>query len=462
MNVWVEPTRRGEYRVRMRLPNGKKLTLDTLPTLAEANFVAAEAIERAREKNPEGLTVAEWVSSYVNIRDMAKELDDAANLRSMVENHIRGDALGRMTLRLLRREHVVDWTRRLRTKKHGKDETKRLSRGTVTKCLVLLRTALAGAIEKRLVRENPAEGVVLPRERRTEDPWTYLAPEEVQRLVASVEGPQRWVVAFAIGTGLRAGELVSLRLSDVHADGPEPHVYVRYGGAPTRPTKSGKPRRVPLFGIGLQAWREWLAALPTVAKNNPLRLAFPGSRGGYRCHKHVLRWATWTKAVDGAELGRNLRWHDLRHTCASSLVSGFWGRVWTLAEVQQLLGHESITTTERYAHVAESLLKNAANATEAAPLLPHTPSLAMAEKVNDSSGAHDGARTRDLLLTKTERYKSDHWENRRLGVLVGQAVKILRRAIDLGDVPEYAIALAEEALAVAHDVAATERARLGA
>jgi integrase len=61
--------------------------------------------------------------------------------------------------------------------------------------------------------------------------------------------------------------------------------------------------------------------------------------------------------------GRHVRWHDLRHTCASSLVAGWWGRRWTLQEVQAYLGHSSITMTERYAHLAESVVKDAARET---------------------------------------------------------------------------------------------------
>ena len=47
-------------------------------------------------------------------------------------------------------------------------------------------------------------------------------------------------------------------------------------------------------------------------------------------------------------------------TCATSLVAGWWGRRWTLEEVCKLLGHSSITVTERYSHAANELLRRAA------------------------------------------------------------------------------------------------------
>jgi integrase len=57
-----------------------------------------------------------------------------------------------------------------------------------------------------------------------------------------------------------------------------------------------------------------------------------------------------------AGITRRVRFHDLRHTCASSLVAGWWGRAWRLEEVKAILGHGSVTMTERYAHLAQSVV----------------------------------------------------------------------------------------------------------
>lgn len=71
-------------------------------------------------------------------------------------------------------------------------------------------------------------------------------------------------------------------------------------------------------------------------------------------------FATYMRAIG---IVRNVRWHDLRHTAGSSLVSGWWGRRWTLEEVQRYLGHESIEATKRYAHLGETALKRAVRET---------------------------------------------------------------------------------------------------
>ena len=107
-------------------------------------------------------------------------------------------------------------------------------------------------------------------------------------------------------------------------------------------------------------------------------------------------------------IARNVRWHDLRHTCASSLVSGWWGRQWTLSEVCELLGHGSVTTTERYAHLADTVLKQAARETSPRPRVTHArPTLSGAsdEIPNNFAGAGHESRTRDLRLGKPTLYQ---------------------------------------------------------
>jgi hypothetical protein len=70
------------------------------------------------------------------------------------------------------------------------------------------------------------------------------------------------------------------------------------------------------------------------------------------------------KHLKAAGIVRAVRWHDLRHTCASSLVAGWWGNVWRLEFVRDLLGHSSVTVTEIYAHLAPDVLQAVARSTD--------------------------------------------------------------------------------------------------
>ena len=160
------------------------------------------------------------------------------------------------------------------------------------------------------------------------------------------------------GTGLRLGEFNALKLADVHLDDENPHVVIRSSNKGA--TKSGKIRRVPLFGMALPAMRRWLDLLPSWCPRNVLSLVFPGPRGARRgvgvlfqfsTHKNgkAVKVNPWDSYLAAAGIvpekrhdGRRPRpAHDFRHTCAASLVSGWYplqddgspapeGRRWTL------------------------------------------------------------------------------------------------------------------------------------
>jgi integrase len=190
---------------------------------------------------------------------------------------------------------------------------------------------------------------------------------------ASSREADRLLIAFAMGTGLRESEQWNLHLADVSAD--RKSITVRYGSNPGHqrnrrnarakagPTKGGKPRTVPIFGLAREALLRWLEILPK--RSNKFRLVWPSPEGCRRQPKEPALWKKWLKAAgivaEKREDQMPVRWHDLRHTCAASLVSGWWGRRWSIEEIKELLGHQDITTTQRYAHLHEQALQTAAN-----------------------------------------------------------------------------------------------------
>ena len=343
----------GKFRLRMRV-NRRRETIGTFDTRGEA--------ERARDSHLlvlaetaadyEGLTIAEHANAVISRRDVRKMVRDPESERSRYEEHIKKDVLGRVALRAAQSRHVFAWLRRL--------EDKGLSAQTRRNCLSLLRVVFRDAHEMGHVKANPCIGVRVAG--KDKDAWTYLTREELPRVLAACdEGVTRHIVAVEIGTGMRPGELVTLRRSDVFLDD-RPRIIVRYGAAPDVPTKTGAVRTVHLFGLALIAMQSWMAMPPP--KDNPHDLVFPRLRGGFRDEDHVIPWAEWKGILTRAGMtGRRFRWYDFRHTCASWLVSGWWGRRWSLQEVKEMLGHTSITITQRYAHLAGSASEEAARAT---------------------------------------------------------------------------------------------------
>jgi integrase len=384
----VEQMASGRWRVRMKdCPGGKLKTLETYDTEVEARACCASfaiAVQKSEEAH-EGMTVRELGKAVLTERELRGAISDPGTDWSRFRKHIDSDRIATMAVRTLGngtgQSLVEDWLERL--------DDKGVARGVRIHCKNLLSVIMHRAIRKRLAKANPCLGVKFERDKRTEDPWTFASLEEQAALIDATPAPLDAIVEFAIGTGLRSGELVSLRLVDVHLKGDNPFITVRYGGPPSgrhpngTPVKWGKMRDVRLFGHGLRALERWLAGLPAYCPDNPHGLAFPGAHGGYRAHDHVFRWAVWkgspqkgkrgdvnfhaatTGILERAGIERDFRWHDLRHTCASSLVSGWWGPPWTLKEVCEHLGHKSITTTERYAHLSDTALKRAARGAHA-------------------------------------------------------------------------------------------------
>lgn len=109
-------------------------------------------------------------------------------------------------------------------------------------------------------------------------------------------------------------------------------------------TKSGHIREVPLLAPAREALELWREVAPGVGDS----LVWPGEDGACHVDGYV---AGWPRVRRLAGIREAVRWHDLRHTCASHLVQGSWGRVWSLQEVREVLGHSSTRVTERYAHL---------------------------------------------------------------------------------------------------------------
>ena len=276
-------------------------------------------------------------------------------------------------------------------KKHGQRTSKPLAWDTRRKCLNLARCAFTWAIDhgKIAMTTNPFLELEVKREDGDEDEgyqegW-YLNAEE-QRWFLSLwdtlvgldmrDRVEKWIVACGITLGLRLGELWCLHLADVHLEGDEPHIVVRFGSwdpvkeryrAPKGKAGEKKSRIVPLWGPGLEAMKRWLEILPTYASKNPHGLVFPTERGARRDKKPPRSWKTIAKVFGTLpRIGRPVWWHLLRHTCASSLVSGWWGIRWSLEDVQKILGHADLRTTQRYAHLTPAAVAaTAARAHEA-------------------------------------------------------------------------------------------------
>lgn len=380
----IEPRRNGTFRARILLSDGRREPLGTFKTFDEAQRVLdAATMDLADRKMAPvgGVTFLGYATGWFDRREARKEVRDIENQRRNFNLHLAGADFADRPLVTLTRADVRAWLDAM-LRKRAKGTKRPISRATVHRNLALLKVILRDAADDEIVPANVAKDVkIRGREGQTHEPWAYLTLAEQQAIATcdAIPEPDRLIMAFAWYTGLRASELAALRLADVHLDGDAPHVVVRFSKGDKAP-KSGKIRRVPLLPAAVPVVRRWLEVLRTYASENEKRLAFPTPSGARRQAGKLLgcdlepvptkdgtkKWRKvdrFARYLAAAGITRKVRWHDLRHTCGSSLVSGAWGRRWSLEEVREVLGHSTITMTQRYAHLGTSAIAAAAQAT---------------------------------------------------------------------------------------------------
>ncbi len=401
----------GKFRV--RLMNAGKRVVKEFLTLPEAVTFRDSISLEIREGTMvavEGQSLLDMRAPFLAARGRARDDDE-----DRFDFHVAKAPFAAQPVSTVTRVQVKRWLDSLRNKlTSGRGEKRKLSWQTRKHLLNLVRAAFTFAQDEGLIDVNPARDIRMEKKPTAiDDGELFLTPDEQARLLA-VDHPEVTIAAFAIGTGLRQGEQWALHLRDVHVDGDQPRVVVRYGGFNRKhggwqPPKSGKVRVVPLFGLGLVAAKRWLEIRTAYLHGPKLQhaspLMFPTERGSHRDQKPPRHgWPLMVAAV-----GRHVHWHLLRHTCASSLVAGWWGRRWRLEEVKEMLGHSSITVTQRYAHLASSRLfevaedasvlwsrlvptddKPAADAHGARPSKPLVAGSSPAERAAVKQGVSDG------------------------------------------------------------------------
>lgn len=183
----------------------------------------------------------------------------------------------------------------------------------------------------------------------------YLSETEAQTLYravqASVNPMLQYIIPMLILTGARKREVLDAKWAEFDMERRQWRVSV---------TKSGKPRYIPLSDGVIQM----LATMP----HDSSKWIFPNLKTG---QPYVSIFFSWNTAQKLAGLA-DVRIHDLRHSFASLLVNA--GR--SLYEVQKILGHTQIKTTQRYAHLSQDTLIDAANVV---PFVMTVPMVAMAK-----------------------------------------------------------------------------------
>lgn len=205
---------------------------------------------------------------------------------------------------------------------------------TVVRYMAALSHAFSIAVKEwGWIEDSPIRKVSKPKESRGR--IRFLDDEERTRLlISSKESSNPYlhtIVIVALSTGMRQAEILNLKWSDVDLD---------KGRVVLHETKNGEIRQVAITGHALQLIKDL-----DKCRRLDTKLLFPGKYP----NKPIVIRSAWDNAVEKAEIS-NLRFHDLRHSCASYLAMN--GA--SLAEIAEVLGHKTLAMVKRYAHLSDT------------------------------------------------------------------------------------------------------------
>lgn len=195
------------------------------------------------------------------------------------------------------------------------------------------------------IEASPVEFVAAPKAGR-HLPDT-LTVEEIERIIDSItpytaKGRRdRAMLELLYSCGLRVSELISLRMSDLFFG--EGHIRVI--------GKGDKQRLVPIGSTARERIMMYLDDRREKEKRDTDTL-FLNNRGGKLTR--IMVFLILRQAVENAGIDKTVSPHTLRHSFASHLIAG--GA--SIRQVQEMLGHESVVTTEIYTHLDEGRLRS--------------------------------------------------------------------------------------------------------
>jgi integrase/recombinase XerD len=199
-----------------------------------------------------------------------------------------------------------------------------------------------------IIKTDPSELLESPKIRRKlPDTLSY---EEINKIIAALdlskpEGMRNKAILETLyGSGLRVSELTELKLSNLYLD----IEFIKVTG------KGNKERLVPIGSEAIKAVKIWIES---VRVHNPIKKGEEDyvflNRRGTRLSRQII-FLTIKGLAETIGLKKKISPHTFRHSFATHLVEGGAD----LRAVQEMLGHESITTTEIYTHLDREYLKS--------------------------------------------------------------------------------------------------------
>src|SRR5262245_3846006 len=330
------------------------IALDDLRRAIRNGTLDEKGLEPPR---PTSLTFREFAAIYKKRHVLAKQLATAHHIDYRLKSLV--DRFGDWPLTKIKTADIEDFIADLmQPRMVNRQPNRTLAPASINRVIEQLRHMLNWAVGREYLDKTPFRrgSETLIRKLRVDNQRRRrLSVNEEANLLAVSEPFLRSMIITALDTGMRQGEMLAMQFGDI--DFKRQLITLR-----AQTTKSRKRRTIPISTLRLKAVLEWLRLDAAGEKKSDDTLVF-SNEAGERIGRFRTAWVTavlkahgiapkwrsynWTALTPDCQQqfrDINLRWHDLRHEYASRLVE----RGVLLAQVRDLLGHSSITTTERY------------------------------------------------------------------------------------------------------------------
>lgn len=215
-----------------------------------------------------------------------------------------------------------------------------ISRRSQARVISSLRSFYGWMVLEGMVKDNPCDLLDSPKLGRYLP--DVLSVEEMDVLISSVDvstvrgARDRAILEILYGCGLRVSEAVSLKISGLYFD----EGFVRVVG------KGNKERMVPMGEVAAEALMRYLELRPLPADSASDDILFLNRYGKTLSRQSMFKMIKTQASVCGLDVKR-ISPHTFRHSFATHLIENGAD----LRLVQEMLGHESVTTTEIYTHI---------------------------------------------------------------------------------------------------------------
>jgi site-specific recombinase XerD len=327
----------GLWQATVRLPSGQRITqTDPLKSVVRewAEQTAVE-VRRGTWRDPRThhTTVGEWYARWRKMRTVEEETARADD--GSWRLHLEG-RFGHVPLRDLTRVEVKEWV--------AERQRAGVGPAAIRRALNHLKACLEAAVDAELLDYNVARKVEPPAQH--EKLPDFFTRREVERMTKAMRDAGREsdavMTELMCWVGLRWGEAGALWGTDVdwlRRTISITHVITQAGKDKAYPKTSSSTREVPVPDWVLRKMSALMVGRPADAR------IFVTRRGG-----RTLSGSNWRTMFEAAQERAGVT-HGSPHTCRHTAASWLLQEGVSLAEVQQLLGHENQRTTERYAHL---------------------------------------------------------------------------------------------------------------